>query len=101
MCPVLLMSNSIVSYTATEAHLPKTLKHSQKETKHPYGVLTDGDTEVGSIHEACQNHILDKNTFDNSRQVFSSPETHVSRSRFYLLFLLSSLARFSARHENE
>ena len=99
--PVLLMSNSTALYTATEIHLPRALKRSQKEDQHPYGMLTEGDTETGGIHETCQKHILDTTVFDNSRQAFSSPETHVSRNRFYLVFLFSSLARLSAGHENE
>lgn len=46
-------------------------------------------------------NILDMTLVDNSRQAFFSPEAHVSRNRFYLIFLVSSLTRFSAVYENE
>lgn len=46
-------------------------------------------------------NILDMTLTDNSRQAFFSPEARVSRSRFYLIFLVSFLTRFSAVYENE
>lgn len=54
-----------------------------------------GDTDTAGIHETRQKLILDMALFDNSRRAFSSPKTHMSRNRFYLVFLFSSLSRFS------
>lgn len=54
-----------------------------------------GGHRHSSIHETHQKLILDMAMFNNSRKAFSSSKTHTSRNRFYLVFLFSSLARFS------
>lgn len=73
---VLVMSKQRC-FICSNRDLPtQTLKHSQKEGQHPHGGLTEGDTEARGIHESCQEHILDRTMFDNSRQAFSSREIH-------------------------
>lgn len=73
---VLVMSKQRCFIRSNRDPLTQPLKHSQKEGQHTHGGLTEGDTEARGIHETCQEHILDRTMFDNSRQAFSSPEIH-------------------------
>lgn len=54
-----------------------------------------GDTDTAGIHETHQKLILDMALFVNSGKAFSSPKTHTSKNRSYLVVLFFSLDRFS------